>query len=732
MIGLENYLIVILPLAALPLVLIHLRKTGKYKVGIIWSIIIALGIVSLSQPYIIIEDYEEEYRVTPLLEDETYSMQVFGEIQPDKIDNLETRTIASGNTSNLRQGILNNVENNQEYILSSDLQSKTDLTGLGQELDERNITINYLEQEPEKDKSVAIRGPETTYPGVETNYSVNVYSSTGEVTSPEVVVDDERKTLNYEGGNEWTFQHIFENEGFSEIQAEVDQQGYFSDNSKYYKAVEIIEKPLIGVNQENELSENLQRFYNVDQISSVDEDSEHQAIITNDEDLPGLRDYIVEGGGMIYTGETYNSEILPVYRSETSSEETDAPQVVISLDISVGTDESGAALTGKQLAYALVDNLPYNTRLGVIAYNNEAHVLSEVDVLAGNREEIRSKIASLESQGSSMHHTGIEGADQILSESEIETGNIVWVSEGRISQLGESENVRQQTLDAASQTSYNIISVGVGDGEERRLEDEDREFLRDVASRTREGFYVEGQNYRDLQFSFEGGGGTSDFSPLRITNNNHFVTRELGVSDRVSSMDEVEVKPGGNILVDTLSNQPFLTTWRYGLGRVAAFSGDNEYLNDIYSSNPSLVLRTVGWSIGDPVENREEFVRVNSGRESGKVIFESNENIESFSRQTSNLYVHEHEPEELGFGQKFGKLYSYNYNEEIERTGVNNDNRQELIGNTGGETIDRLEDFEVTETRQVTERVYLTNYILLAMMLLYISLLGVRKLNGWK
>jgi len=52
-----------------------------------------------------------------------------------------------------------------------------------------------------------------------------------------------------------------------------------------------------------------------------------------------------------------------------------------------------------------------------------------------------------------------------------------------------------------------------------------------------------------------------------------------------------------------LDGKPILTAWRYGLGRVCAFTSDDgsAWAPEVYSAkNSILVSRTVNWAVGDP------------------------------------------------------------------------------------------------------------------------------------
>ncbi len=90
---------------------------------------------------------------------------------------------------------------------------------------------------------------------------------------------------------------------------------------------------------------------------------------------------------------------------------------------------------------------------------------------------------------------------------------------------------------------------------------------------------------------------------IRTFTTRHFITEYLNLSDLITGYNDVTPKLGAKRLVVTDEGKPVVCTWRYGLGRVVAFTTDNgnEWSSSLYSGNNSnLISAVVNWAIGDP------------------------------------------------------------------------------------------------------------------------------------
>ncbi|MFB6144357.1 MAG: VWA domain-containing protein, partial [Candidatus Nanohaloarchaea archaeon] len=128
-----------------------------------------------------------------------------------------------------------------------------------------------------------------------------------------------------------------------------------------------------------------------------------------------LAGYITKGNGLIYTGDYEKSnEILPL-REIPEGQQSQGAKIMLVIDVSLSTQKSGSVKQSKKIGYSIADQLPYNNRVGLIAYNRDAYLVREPLALSKNREELKISISRLETGGNSFHHNGIKGAEKALN-----------------------------------------------------------------------------------------------------------------------------------------------------------------------------------------------------------------------------------------------------------------------------------------------------------------------------
>ncbi|MFB6147758.1 MAG: VWA domain-containing protein, partial [Candidatus Nanohaloarchaea archaeon] len=426
--------------------------------------------------------------------------------------------------------------------------------------------------------------------------------------------------------------------------------------------------------------------------------------------------YVSKGNGIVYTGNyDPNMDILPVKKIPERKQNQGA-KIMLAIDISQGT-EGGTAGMIKQIAYNLVEKLPYNNRVGAIAYNRYAYRISSPEPLATNRDYLKRRIASLQPSGPSFHNNGIRGAKRLLNS----TGNIILVSDGRMGGLASNMNVRAKAKEAAEDLDVRLITVGVG-------ENRNEEFLQTLAEKGN-GFYLDAQESGRLQFRFQAGGASGRTVPLVVVNPNHFITDGLSLSSAATFFDPVKPRRSAKLLVTGTSGRPFLTTWRYGLGRVAAFSGGSPGLTQVTRLDPLLLTRTVSWAVGDPKRKQERWLQVENGRRPGEVELEASYRLPGFQREGRELFTRDVEPEKLGFHSVRNMTYGYSYRKELERLGYSQNMRQ-IVRATGGEVYtpgemkEIVSDMKQSSRKQVVTKKTLSVPLLALALLLFLGEVG--------
>lgn len=734
MAGLEQPLMLAISVLALPMVYLAVQRDSNFKklVNISRALIIVLFALAAAQPFI---QTEQEVMKTPqvtVLKDSSSSASLLEDVELEYEDvEVETKTIASGNSSDLRQGILRNIDKNSAYVAVSDFQSDSSLKDLARKIEQKNSSLSALKPETEDDASVVINGPDTTVPGAENQFKVKIHS-TEDAPKPKVVLDGSQTDLEKISDTEWTFTKTFSSKGSHTVKASVDTADTYENNNEYFKTVEVTEKPkILFIGDEGALGRKLSKFYDVTYKDSLPEnlDNYYSVISTKKIESPELSSYVAEGNGYIYTGNTEKEmDLLPVRKADTD-QSTESAKLMITVDISKSTGDDGVKMS-KKIAYNLVEELPGNTKVGVLAYNGEAYLVTKPVVLAENRQKLMSKISQLDTGGISEHQKGVKGSEKALND----TGNIIFISDGRAPDTTLNGRViendaDEKALKAASELEdIRLISVGVG-------EERNEKFLRELAARGN-GYYVDAKNSNTIKFSFTAGGAASGSSKIE-TVQEHFITRSLSLSSRVTNFDQVKTKSGADVLAAGRDGSLYLTSWRYGIGRVAAFSGGSDQLNLVLQEDPLLVSRTAAWTVGDPKRKQDRWIEVEDARRPEEIKVRASYKTGDLKRQSENLYTKTIVPSTKGFGSYENEVYAYNYPYEYQRVGYNPE-MKDIVRDTGGqvyhpnETDELKQDIKSFSSKTTVKRQQLGSYIIALALLLFLAEVGYRKVKGKK
>jgi len=727
--GFENPVFLGFIILAVPALYFGFRSGEKFNiiVGVTKFLTISLLVVAAAAPFIQADQSVMEEPEIVLLSDESTSAELLK--RPDfnfEEVKVERKIIASGNNSDLKQGLMRNLEENKAYLLVSDLQSSSNLEEVSQKFRQKNSTLNAFNASTKEDASVSIEGPSSTVPGAENSFRVKTHS-TAEAPEPEVTLDGENVDLERTSGNSWKFKKTFQTEGGHAIEASIDPNDYFEQNNQFYKTVNVREKPeILLVGQKASLGSELEQFYDVTYRDSIPDDlSDYYTVISkkpfSDVDVA---DYIVEGNGLVYTGPPEERNVLPT-RPINKEDQSKGATIMLAIDISTSTGETGSVKEEKQIAYSLVDKMGYNNKVGAVAYNQDSYLLTEPKPLSRNRNTLKQQISQLETGGNTFHHKGLRGAANSLNN----TGNIILITDGEITNYGRNANTVSKSKNIASRLDVRLLTVGVG-------EDINEDFLQDLARRGN-GDYLESDDSGRLSFRFGAGGTEGGSERIVVVDKSHFITQNLEADTSISGYPPVEEKLGSDLLVTSNTGKPYLTTWRYGLGKVASFTGGTNDLGELLTYDPKLATRTVSWTVGDPQRKQDKWIDVEDSREGDKVEIRASYQIDGLSRQSKDLYTGELEPEEIGFRSFSNTTYGYNYNREIQEIGYNR-NLKDLVQSTGGtvyspdQTEEIKEDVKNFSNKKVTQKKSVADYFIIAALLIFLSEVGYRKVRGKK
>ena len=732
--------LILVPVLLYP-ILIAYRKEGYGRKNSVNRTMIALILILAAASPAITQTVEAQTeQKLNILWDNTTSMKAV-ENPEIQVSGTE-KTFISGNNSKIFTQASQNIEPQSENLLITDGQTEETSEQLINKANRLDTSISIYHVKDKEESSVWIEGPSTTVPGANNEFTVKT-SSTKETAQPVTVRLDGKGIFSGRINESYSFERKFDSEGQHTLKASLNSTDIFQSNNKYFKTVSVREKPEILVIGENGgLKDSLEQFYTVETSQTVPEDlSQYYTVILKKPlESSKIKSYLSEGNGLMYTG-TLNQSIpdyLPVKKSESSEEDSGA-KVVIVIDASEGTGgeciegtedfcierstTGGSAKESIEIAYGLVDSLNENNRVGVTAYNRDSYLVSETQSLAYNRDSIKKSISRITPEGPSFHDKGLEGGNQLVDSND----TVVMLTDGKIGDYERNRNVPFKLRTQANSMDAKLITVGMGENPNQLL-------LEGIAENTG-GYYLENDEAGRLKFNFGAGGGETEYTPIAVTDPTHFITEGLELEGSTTGFDEVDVKKAGRSLVSGSNAKEALSTWRYGLGRVAAFSADDENLGRIKVSDPDLVSKTVSWTVGNPQRKKKDWKNVEDAERPEKPVAEASYQLQGLTQESDNLYTADLMPRSLGFHEWQGEMYAYNYNTEKKRLGQDMDKLSAVAQETGGkiyssENIGKLSEDLDEISRQVKEKISLSPYLVSLALILFLAEVGYRKRKG--
>lgn len=724
------------------------------------SLIVSLLIVALANPFIFEKKIVEGNPRIKFLIDNSSSMQLFDDDIDTLIEKLKEqipvikKQIASGESSPLGDNILSNVERNENILLYTDGQITygEDIESLFSLISNLNVTINAIKLNPkESDASVAVFAPSETVPGSNNNFLVSLErASKGNV--PLKVTIDSQVIFNSRTPESVTLSQTFLSEGYHTIKAEILEDDFFLQNNVFYKTIKVIKRPkiLYITRKDAPFKKIINTLYDVEESSNIPSDlSQYYGVIINDikskdiENIDSLKEFLIDNNGLFVLG-GFNSfdfgdyegspfmELLPVNLG-TGEIERGGVNVVLLIDISGSTGQRfGEGIkvdVEKALAISVLETLGFNNNVGALAFNDQAYLIEDLNLLIYNKQSMRDKISSLKYDGGTYMNVGLAAAYQMLKNRK-GSKYIIVLSDGR------TQN-KLQTLNLASLlASQNIKTITVGVGE-----DTDTAFMIDLA-RKGKGFYLQSGSSDRLKVLFgeiSEDSGAGNFG-LLVLNENHFITDNMVLTASLNAFNQVVPKKAADLLITTDKGRPALTTWRFGLGRVAAlnvFAGSNTLGSLLNSENSQLLSRTINWIIGNPERKKEKYIKIKDSRigENVEIILKSPNPPKSdieFQKFDENKYIARIKAESVGFHEILDGKYGVSYNKEYENIGFN-PKLEALVESTGGKMFETDQVDEIVEhvkeksKRLETVKENLLLYILIPVIIIFLIEVSVRR-----
>lgn len=732
------------------------RRRARVWMFISRALMISLVLVALATPVLQAEEFiDTDPRIT-VLKDTSESMDVLDtQAADDLIEQLRERVpvtvheIASEQESPLGEDILAQVSESRNLLLVTDGQvtSGASLASVASFAASIDATLNAVQLPATRDEaSVSIHGPKYVIEETDTTWEVRVDTAREQDVQLVVSVDDE--VVHEATVEESTHQvtHAF-SRGEHTIKAKITSEDTNAQNNAYTQTVTATSKPrvLYVTRKQSGLQELVTELYSADVQATIPQDlDDYYAVIINDAPLSTIRgsqqeltSYAAQGNGLLVAGgeNSYDygnyqnsvlETLLPV-RVGTGTRERGGANIAIAIDMSGSTLGSVENVGGewvqsseqtqnvqKALAIDIIEQLNPNNRVGALGFTyplptqsqecSGACVVRRVEQLGNTKQELIDKIARLDITGGTALGIGMEAGLELL-ETSSGSKNIVFISDG-VSGAQDQERALNAARTLAARGGQ-VYAVHVGTSETGAA------FMQRLATEG-DGVYFSADESNRLAVLF---GEPVDIDQgdafdLVALNQHHYITQGIDPSATLFGYNQVIPKTGSQVLLTSSGGDPVLTTWYYGVGRVASITGFNgpDYGQLLQEPNSIMVSRTINWLIGDPQRKQDAYARVPDARINQQarinVTAPSAPDVEGleFERTEKDRYTATHTPQEIGVFELLNTQYAVNYPREHERLGTS-PQLEEAVALTGGHLFENPSAQDVIAHAKELQRV---------------------------
>ncbi|ATU08186.1 vWA domain-containing protein [Methanohalophilus portucalensis] len=596
---------------------------------------------------------------------------------------------------------------------------------------------------------------------------------------------------------------IFESTGAHTIEVELvpRSEDYDSINNKFTKSVYVVPKPKVqyvtGESYNSPFARDLNQLYTpVTDDNFTQLDGKKAVIIDNlyidalnEEDITNLQKYVTNGGGLVVIGgnQAYNNgdyrnssleKLLPVYSYPTESTGGEVVVLVI--------DKSGSILGGdykppsydpdekeyvpgqglqdkginksemffisyvKESAKNVTKNPDFSdAKMGIIAFDDEGHILSELQALnkKSNQKDIEEIIDSIGAGSGSDLGAGLQKTTELLED--VPGQKIIMIlSDGKIENYYANSIQKAQSIQKEHNVVFQFFRFSDPSGT-----DYAEKFIQEI-----EGEAVLGENYfitpegftvGDIQTDQSQTDGRDEEEDVNATdtyllveyNPTHFITENSEVSN-VTFYNGVTAKPGSERVVLAEDGSPVITTWRYGLGRVASVTTDHNN----FGNQDNLTAATLNWAVADPQPEEGAVVKAPDtwyGLPAKITLTMYDEKVPELTYRDNelelafvgkNTYEAQIFPKTIGMHYVSGYPIAVNYAIEYRDVGLN-EKLPSHINQNGGKVYDNiqqaraklLEDARQNSLQSRMEPVSWKMYFILAALLLFLGEVMLRR-----
>jgi Ca-activated chloride channel homolog len=302
--------------------------------------------------------------------------------------------------------------------------------------------------------------------------------------------------------------------------------------------------------------------------------------------MENIRDYVRDqGGGLIMLGgeesfglggyyRTPIEEALPVTMEVKQKLEIPSLAVVLSIDrsgsMAMTTDSKVTKLDiAKEASHLVVDLLDERNEVGVMSWDTEFIWDSPVRS-ARDKQAIHNAIATIKAGGGTDGYPALKESYQVLFERPALLKHVIFLSDGQMTRGDFAGLIRRMAKDKIT-----VSSVAIG-------KDADAQLMFDIAKWGRGRFYyTEDDSTIPRIFTLE----TQLASKASLVEQPFKASVGSPAHEAIQDIDWKGAPPLGGYVATSLKGtadmvllthqeDPLLATWRYGLGRTAAFTSD--------------------------------------------------------------------------------------------------------------------------------------------------------------
>jgi uncharacterized membrane protein len=800
-------------LLAIPIIIAGFYLLRKTKTKLVeWRVLVSLILVlALASPYTTVtQTTSEEDPSLVLIQDQTASMGIFPEgTGADLYESLTAKTPTAlvqltGEKTTLGDAVTQYSGLGNQIVLVSDGNSNSgkDLTEALEFAKDTNTTVYLVQPEVEtNDLSVEILGDKKVVVDNQNEFEIVVRQASEKSVSYflEVFVDgqiSQSRQFTQDGRNNTIpINQEFTTLGAHNISVKISDisGGDLKEiNNEFFKSLYVIPKPkvtLVTNETGSPLAKVLSNLYEVSVANGypgADNITDSKLLVLDDQfitsfseaQIKEIKNYVSNGGGLIVVGgdRAYNygeylnsslEEVLPVISKP--SEFKGGRNLVLILDVSPSTvaHKTQGDILSNGVKILENDNLK-DANVAVIAFGNAAYDVSGGFLYLGlpqNLAILKEKVSKLtptnETETSLDQGLGI--AKQMLEGEDGELDAIV-ISDGGIE---ESYDQSVQVAKELKDMGVNLYFIHIRSSAPSQA-DKSRNYYAEMLMKELglESNYQHIDMGKRANIVFEETDESTEEPeeeeiedtgkyPLLEYSPDHFITKGVNLTNAsITGYNQVTPKAGAERLVITVTGQPVLTTWRFGLGRVAAFTTDNGegggtlWASSLYDvSNSKLISGTANWAIANP--EAEEGAVVDApdtwlGTPSDLTLIMYDEGIPKLKLNGAqldlaltgrNTYETSVNPVNIGIHDISGYPLAVNYALEYLEVG-NNKDIEPLIVATGGKIYTEkearaslLKDARQNSQKEANEPVSLKMYVLIAALVIYLAEVIARRIK---